>query len=201
MVRSPGSGKICSLLTIIFVQDKDSANLLNQLGLTNCRISGDTRFDRVKTLSEAAKDIEIARLFSEGHDCLVAGSTWPEDEEFLTRFINESDSKMRFIIAPHEINASRILQLTSRITRDFVLYSQAAQAEYTEKQVLIIDNIGMLSSLYRYGRIAYIGGGFGKGIHNILEAAAFGIPVIFGPNFEKFREARELLEPGRGVQY
>jgi 3-deoxy-D-manno-octulosonic-acid transferase len=103
---------------------------------------------------------------------------------------------MRFIIAPHEITTSRILQLTSRITRDFVLYSQASQAEFTEKQVLIIDNIGMLSSLYRYGRIAYIGGGFGKGIHNILEAAAFGIPVIFGPNFEKFREARELLSLG-----
>lgn len=180
-----------------FVQDKDSAHLLHQIALTNCKVSGDTRFDRVKTLSDSAKDIEIARVFSEGHDCLVAGSTWPEDEEFLTRLINESTPKVRFIIAPHEITVSHINQLTSRITCDFVLYSQAAvQAEFNDKQVLIIDNIGMLSSLYRYGRIAYIGGGFGKGIHNILEAAAFGIPVIFGPNFEKFREARELLGQG-----
>jgi 3-deoxy-D-manno-octulosonic-acid transferase len=182
-----------------FVQDKESADLLNQLGITSCRISGDTRFDRVKALSDAAKDIEIARLFSWGHDCLVAGSTWPEDEEFLTHYINKSDPGVRFIIAPHEITPAHILQLISRIKRDFTLYSQALQDEqatYTGKQVLIIDNIGMLSSLYRYGRIAYIGGGFGKGIHNILEAAAFGIPVIFGPNYGKFREARELLSQG-----
>jgi len=189
--------KNLQFIDYFFVQDKDSANLLHQISLTNCKVSGDTRFDRVKTLSDSAKDIEIARVFSNGHDCLVAGSTWPEDEEFLTRLINESDEKVRFIIAPHEITTSHINQLTSRITRDYVLYSMAAaQAEFNDKQVLIIDNIGMLSSLYRYGRIAYIGGGFGKGIHNILEAAAFGIPVIFGPNFEKFREARELLSQG-----
>jgi 3-deoxy-D-manno-octulosonic-acid transferase len=189
--------KNLQFIDYFFVQDKDSAHLLHQIALTNCKVSGDTRFDRVKTLSDSAKDIEIARLFSDGHDCLVAGSTWPEDEEFLLRLINESDAKVRFIIAPHEITSYHINQLTSRITSDFVLYSRAkVQAEYIDKQVLIIDNIGMLSSLYRYGRIAYIGGGFGKGIHNILEAAAFGIPVIFGPNFEKFREARELLSQG-----
>jgi len=180
-----------------FVQDKDSALLLNQIGLSNCTVSGDTRFDRVIALAKAAKNIEIARLFSEGHDCLVAGSTWPEDEEFITRLINESENNARFIIAPHEITAPHIHQLTSRLSRDYILYSQAnSEASYNGKQVLIIDNIGMLSSLYRYGRIAYIGGGFGKGIHNILEAAAFGIPVLFGPNFDKFREARELLNQG-----
>jgi 3-deoxy-D-manno-octulosonic-acid transferase len=189
--------KNLKFIDYFFVQDSDSADLLNRISLTNCKISGDTRFDRVKTLADAAKDIEIARLFSAGHMCLVAGSTWPEDEEFLTRFINESDVNARFIIAPHEITPAHIQQLTSRITRNYILYSQAtAQAGYTDKQVLIIDNIGMLSSLYRYGQIAYIGGGFGKGIHNILEAAAFGIPVIFGPYFEKFREARELLGQG-----
>jgi 3-deoxy-D-manno-octulosonic-acid transferase len=184
-------------IDFFFVQDKDSANLLKQVGHTNCRISGDTRFDRVKSLADGAKDIEIARLFSSGHMCLVAGSTWPEDEEFLTRYINESDAGTRFIIAPHEITATHIHQLTSRLNREYVLYSRATAHEgFKDKQVLIIDNIGMLSSLYRYGRVAYIGGGFGKGIHNILEAAAFGIPVIFGPNFEKFREARELLALG-----
>jgi 3-deoxy-D-manno-octulosonic-acid transferase len=184
-------------IDFFFVQDKDSALLLNQIALTNCMISGDTRFDRVKALSENAKDIETARLFSAGHDCLVAGSIWPEDEEYLTRLINNSDAGMRFIIAPHEITDSHIHQLTSRITRGWILYSAAgSNSDYPDNQVLLIDNIGMLSSLYRYGRIAYIGGGFGKGIHNILEAAAFGIPVIFGPNFEKFREARELLSKG-----
>jgi 3-deoxy-D-manno-octulosonic-acid transferase len=189
--------KNLKFIDYFFVQDKDSAHLLHQIGLTNCKISGDTRFDRVRALADSAKNIEIARLFSDGHDCLVAGSTWPEDEEYLIRLINESDSKARFIIAPHEITDSHIQQLTSFISRDYVLYSGAiSPAEYKDKQVLIIDNIGMLSSLYRYGRMAYIGGGFGKGIHNILEAAAFGIPVIFGPNFEKFREARELLSQG-----
>jgi 3-deoxy-D-manno-octulosonic-acid transferase len=180
-----------------FVQDKDSSLLLNQIGIVNCKVSGDTRFDRVMALAGTSKDIDTARAFSEGFDCLVAGSTWPEDEEFLARFINESETKIRFIVAPHEITASHIHQLTSRISKSYILFSQVnATTDFRNTQVLIIDNIGMLSSLYRYGRIAYIGGGFGKGIHNILEAAAYGIPVIFGPNFEKFREARELLSHG-----
>jgi 3-deoxy-D-manno-octulosonic-acid transferase len=180
-----------------FVQDKDSAQLLLQIELGNCQVSGDTRFDRVKTLSETSKNIEAARLLSTGYDCIVAGSTWPEDEELLARFVNESDTRLRFIIAPHEVTTSHIQQLASRISRETVLFSQVtATTDYSRIQVLIIDNIGMLSSLYRYGRIAYIGGGFGKGIHNILEAAAYGIPVIFGPTYDKFREARELLSHG-----
>ncbi len=180
-----------------FVQDKDSAELLHQIKVENCSVSGDTRFDRVKDLAETSKSIEIARLFSTGYDCMVAGSTWPEDEELLTRFINVSGAEIRFIIAPHEITASHISQLVSSITREHILYSQVnASTDFINTQVLIIDNIGMLSSLYRYGKFAYIGGGFGKGIHNILEAAAYGIPVIFGPNFDKFREARELLRQG-----
>lgn len=183
-------------IDFFFVQDKHSAELLKQLGHTNCRISGDTRFDRVKSLADGAKDIETARLFSSGHLCLIAGSTWPEDELLLARYINESDAGARFIVAPHEISDARIQQLISRLTRGNVLYSRASSEGFKEKQVLIMDNMGMLSSVYRYGQIAYIGGGFGKGIHNILEAAAFGIPVIFGPKFEKFREARELLALG-----
>jgi len=186
--------KNLEFIDFFFVQDKDSAVLLNQAGLSNCRISGDTRFDRVKDLAETAKNIEIARMFSADHTCLVAGSTWPGDEEFLARYINESDTGMRYIIAPHEITASHIHQLTSLLTKEYVLFSTIASGtEYMNKQVLIIDNIGMLSSLYRYSKIAYIGGGFGRGIHNILEAATYGIPVIFGPNFNKFREARELV--------
>ncbi len=116
--------------------------------------------------------------------CLIAGSTWPEDEVLLTRYINESDAGARFIVAPHEITDAHIQQLTIPLTRGICpLFPGYASEGFKEKQVLIMDNMGMLSSVYRYGQIAYIGGGFGKGIHNILEAAAFGIPVIFGPKF------------------
>jgi 3-deoxy-D-manno-octulosonic-acid transferase len=188
--------KILSCITYYFVQDSSSAGLLNKIGISNCLVAGDTRFDRVESVARGAREIEIARKFSGGHNCLVAGSTWPEDEALLIRLINESGKQNRFIIAQHEISPARLNQLTSQLGSDYLLYSRAGTESMEDKQVLVIDNIGMLSSLYRYGRIAYIGGGFGKGIHNILEAAAFGIPVIFGPYYEKFREARELLQQG-----
>lgn len=183
-------------IDFFFVQDEPSVRLLNQAGISNCVVSGDTRFDRVVALTAAAKGVDIARTFSEGHYCIVAGSTWPEDEDILTRYINEAGEDTRFIIAPHEITEAHLSRLTSRIASGYVLYSRASAETMQQYRVLIIDNVGMLSSLYRYGRIAYIGGGFGRGIHNILEAAAFGIPVIFGPNYHKFREARELLTQG-----
>jgi 3-deoxy-D-manno-octulosonic-acid transferase len=188
--------KNLSFFDFFFVQDESSASILNQEGISNCIVSGDTRFDRVSAVATAAKEVEIARKFSAGHFCIVAGSTWPEDEEILTRYINQSDKNTRFIIAPHEITGAHLSQLKSRISRSFALFSSASADTVQEHQVLIIDNIGMLSSLYRYGHLAYIGGGFGKGIHNILEAAAFGIPVIFGPNHGKFREAHDLLGLG-----
>jgi 3-deoxy-D-manno-octulosonic-acid transferase len=188
--------KNLSFFDYFFLQDESSALLLNHAGISNCIVSGDTRFDRVSAVATAAKEVEIARKFSAGHFCIVAGSTWPEDEEILTRYINQCDEDTRFIIAPHEITAAHLSQLKSRISRSFTLFSNASTDTIQDHQVLIIDNIGILSSLYRYGRLAYIGGGFGKGIHNILEAAAFGIPVIFGPNFQKFREACTLLNLG-----
>jgi 3-deoxy-D-manno-octulosonic-acid transferase len=179
-----------------FVQDTSSEKLLRRIGFQNVTITGDTRFDRV--ISNAAKtiDIEKARLFSKGSMCVVAGSTWPPDEALLATYINEAPPGMKFIIAPHEIDASHINRLAKLFPVEPVLFSQAGEARLSDSRVLIIDNIGMLSSLYRYGQIAYIGGGFGKGIHNILEAAVFGLPVLFGPNFNKFREAIELIAAG-----
>jgi len=185
-----------SYISHFFVQDETSASLLNDLGISRVFVSGDTRFDRVAAIAEDAKGVELAENFSEGHFCLVAGSTWPGDEDILVRYINQSETDLRFIIAPHEITESHLNHLKSGITRRLTLFSSASPDTIQEQQVLLIDNIGMLSSLYRYGRIAYIGGGFGKGIHNILEAATYGIPVIFGTNYNKFREARELISLG-----
>jgi 3-deoxy-D-manno-octulosonic-acid transferase len=129
---------------------------------------------------------------------MVAGSTWPADELLLINYINNAPPILKFIIAPHEIGQSHISSLLKMIMKDSVLYSLASQNSVSEKQVMVIDNIGMLSSVYRYGRFAYIGGGFGRGIHNVLEAAVYGIPVIFGPNHHKHREAIELIEAGGG---
>jgi 3-deoxy-D-manno-octulosonic-acid transferase len=180
----------------LFLQDKASSDLLTGIGIKNITIAGDTRFDRVKAIAANARSIEIARAFSEGRKCIVAGSTWPADEMMLARYINESGPETRFIIAPHEIETEHINRLTSLIRKDSILFSEASVDLVIHKQVLIINNIGMLSSLYQYGYLAYIGGGFGKGIHNTLEAAVFGIPVIFGPNFRKFREAGEMVTAG-----
>jgi 3-deoxy-D-manno-octulosonic-acid transferase len=177
----------------LFVQDQPSLELLHQFKITNSSISGDTRFDRVKAIASTAKDIALAHEFSRDHYCLVAGSTWPADEELLCRYINNAGDHMKFIIAPHEITEAHINRLTSTIHHKSMPYSRASLENIALCQVLIIDNIGMLSSLYRYGSVAYIGGGFGKGIHNILEAAVYGIPVIFGPKYQKFREAAAMI--------
>lgn len=187
--------KNLSFIDFFYVQDERSASLLRKLGILNCDVSGDTRFDRVAAVASAAKEVNIARIFSEKHFCMVAGSTWPEDEELITRFLNETGD-IRIIIAPHEITPPHLEQLKNRISGNCILFSGSSPETIENYQALIIDNMGMLSSLYRYARIAYIGGGFGKGIHNILEAAAFGIPVIFGPNYCKFREACELIRLG-----
>ena len=131
--------------------------------------------------------------------CIVAGSTWPGDEDLLIRYINSCDETVKFIMAPHEIHEEHIRRIIQQLKKSFVRFSEATENNVTDKQVLIIDNIGLLSSLYRYGDIAYIGGGFGKGIHNILEAATFGLPVLFGPNYAKFNEAVELIRLGGAV--
>ncbi|HWD90437.1 MAG TPA: glycosyltransferase N-terminal domain-containing protein [Mucilaginibacter sp.] len=181
-----------------FVQDEESKRLLEQLNITNVSVSGDTRFDRVWANAQNPKSFEIVEDFTRDHKVLVAGSTWPQDEDLLAELI-KSQGNWKFIIAPHEIREEKIERLLGMLPQNLTTrYSQLDPESYhghvlLQTQVLVIDNIGMLSSLYRYGDIAYIGGGFGAGIHNTLEAAAFGLPVIFGPNYQKFKEARELV--------
>jgi 3-deoxy-D-manno-octulosonic-acid transferase len=186
--------KILRMPEHFFVQDEKSARLLESAGISNYTVSGDTRFDRVAAIAKAAKDIPLVEKFSSGKPLLIAGSTWKPDEELLAEYINSHELKM--VIAPHEVTPANLNQLEQLLKKPFIRFSKASQANPEEYQVLIIDSVGMLSSLYRYGSIAYIGGGFGVGIHNILEAAVFGLPVIFGPRYEKFREAVELKKEG-----
>lgn len=183
--------------THIFVQNKASKDILNNIGVNQVTVSGDTRFDRVADVASEARELSLAEAFSKDAFVLVAGSTWEADEEFIVPLAREH-KELKLIIAPHEISDARISSLVSETERSarVIKYSQADIASVKAAQVLIIDNIGMLSSLYRYGQIAYIGGGFGKGIHNTLEAAAYGMPVLFGPNYQKFLEAKALVKLG-----
>ncbi len=179
----------------IFVQNARSAQLLRDIGIKNLTISGDTRIDRVIEIPRNAKTFPLVANFAEGHQVIVLGSTWEADEKVFLPFLNHSiATSTKFIIAPHEINPTKLAALESRLRLKVCRYSQAQQATVANYRVLIIDNIGMLSALYQYGQIAYIGGGFGKGIHNTLEPIAFGLPVIFGPKYEKFEEAIRLIE-------
>jgi 3-deoxy-D-manno-octulosonic-acid transferase len=182
--------------THLFVQDEDSKYLLETIGVKNVTVTGDTRFDRVYAIATQAREIDEVKAFVQDAPCIVAGSSWAPDEDLLVRYLNETDHLVKFIFAPHEIDKEHIERLETSINKRCVRFSEWKQNTAGTFDVLIIDNIGMLSSLYRYGQIAYIGGGFGKGIHNILEAATFGLPVIFGPNYTKFREAVELLNNG-----
>lgn len=179
----------------IFVQDTKSIDLLMAISVENVTLSGDTRFDRVAQIADESAEIEIAERFTSDKFTYVCGSTWEKDEEIITKYINQNNKGCKFIIAPHEISESHIEVLLSRIDKKVVRYSKAKD-ELKEADVLIIDNIGMLSAIYRYGKVAYIGGGFGAGIHNILEAAVYSLPVVFGSNYEKFNEAVELINEG-----
>lgn len=180
----------------IFVQDEDSRKLLAGIGMRNVSVSGDTRFDRVAKIASGAKDLPVIADFAGKEQVLVAGSTWEPDEELLIRLINENPS-VKFIVAPHEMDEKRIIRLMESIEGGAVRYTRYEKnAAGSDCRLLVVDTIGILSSVYRYGNYAYIGGGFGVGIHNTLEAAAFGIPVAFGPNYGKFREAAELIEAG-----
>lgn len=178
-----------------FVQTKASGELLESVGIKNYTISGDTRFDRVAAIAAAAKDIPPVEKFRGSSLLVVAGSTWKPDEELLISFINQS-SGVKFIIAPHEVSVANVSRIKQSVIKPVIEYSKVQESEITNFDVIIIDSIGLLSSLYRYGNVAYIGGGFGVGIHNILEAATFGLPVIFGPNYKKFKEAVDLIDEG-----
>jgi len=188
--------KILGNFNHFFLQNPISVDLLHSLSFQNVTMAGDTRFDRVLQIAAATREIAVASRFKGEHLCLVAGSTWPEDELLLIQYINGCTKPVKFIMAPHEIHEDHIQQILRQLKKPVIRFSEAENAVISDKTVLIIDNIGMLSSLYKYGDLAYIGGGFGKGIHNILEAAAFSLPVIFGPHYKKFNEAVELLETG-----
>jgi len=183
-----------------FVQNEQSINLLNQIGLNNVSLSGDTRFDRVYENSINPKHIAEIDSFCVNKPVFIAGSSWPDDEKLLVK-LAEVNKDWKIIIAPHEIGEQHILAL-EKLFPNAIKFSTlkmelARNSAYlATAQVLIIDNIGLLSSLYQYAKIAYIGGGFGAGIHNTLEAAAFGLPVIFGPKFSKFQEAKDLIAIG-----
>ncbi|HYG20510.1 MAG TPA: glycosyltransferase N-terminal domain-containing protein [Ohtaekwangia sp.] len=178
-----------------FLQNDESVALLRRIGIRNATRSGDTRFDRVYQIVKHQQDIAVAERFKHGQKLFVVGSCWPEDLEVLIPFINED--KMKFIIAPHEISESFLVELERVLQVKSVRYSNASTTDLEACQVLIIDNIGLLSRLYRYGEFAYIGGAFGKGLHNILEAACYGVPIFFGNrNFGKFREAVDLINRG-----
>jgi len=181
----------------IFVQDHDSLQLLKELHLTNATVAGDTRFDRVKAVAESARRFpEIEEFIRDGRKVIVAGSSWPQDEELLAKyFIEQPDVKL--ILVPHEIHGGHLAGIT-RLLPESRRYTQLKAGEFADLRCLVIDTIGMLSSVYRYATIAYIGGGFGAGIHNTLEAAVWKVPVVFGPNYHKFREARELIAAGGG---
>jgi len=185
--------QMLSFITYFFVQNEESKTLLNSLGITQVVVSGDTRFDRVTENAKNKKELKEIEAFCGSSKVLVAGSTWPADEELLNTII-ESYPNWKFISAPHEIAEANLQRLEEQLLGKTIRYSNLEVHKLTLPQVLIIDNIGLLSSLYAYGTIAYIGGGFGKGIHNTLEAAAFGLPVIFGPNYQKFQEAKDLIE-------
>lgn len=189
---------VLGLFQHLFVQDEKSKQLLDSLNVKNVTICGDTRFDRVLSIQQQAKQYQWAADFRSTSDfILVAGSSWPKDEDILLEHFNNNKS-MKLIIAPHEIHEEHIKSIIAKLKRPYMRYSQLDESKVKDVDCIIIDAIGFLSSIYRYGDVAYIGGGFGVGIHNTLEAAVYGIPVIFGPNHQAFREALGLLEVGGG---
>ncbi len=178
-----------------FVQNDASKKLLQKIGFTNTTLSGDTRFDRVYDVTQQNIDFDFAAQFTDKITTLIAGSTWQKDEELLVNYINnEAIEYQKFIIAPHNIHQQNIKKLKQDISKKTILFSEIKDAKLEQYQVLIIDTIGMLTQIYKYGDIAYVGGGFGAGIHNILEPATFGVPVIIGPNYQKFNEAVALVD-------
>lgn len=180
----------------VFVQDQQSKDLLAGVGISEkVTVSGDTRYDRVAEIADNVKQFPVVEQFANGNKLLVAGSTWPDDEKMLKESLSSMPENWKIIIAPHEIDQPHIEHIKELFGEDCTLYSKPE--DINQKKVLIIDNIGMLSSLYSYGSVAYVGGGFQKGgIHNALEPAVFGLPVFFGPFYQKFVEAKELVDKG-----
>lgn len=179
-----------------FVQDENSKALLQKINYKNVTVSGDTRFDRVYEITQQNNRLPFLETFCNSQKILVAGSTWKDDENLIVEYINkQSKSDEKFIIAPHNIIEEDVNELVKRINKPIAKYSTMNVNELTEKQVLVIDTIGILTKIYSYAQIAYVGGGFTKtGVHNVLEPATFGVPIIIGPEFSKFKEVKDLVK-------
>ena len=180
----------------LFVQDERSKALLAEIGVANVVVAGDTRFDRVIDIAEKAERVAIVEQFKGDKQLFVAGSTWLPDEDILLPLINENPD-VKFVIAPHEMEESRIERILREVKGGAVRYTQLTE-DFAEKQVLVLDTVGLLSRVYGSAEWAYVGGGFGAGIHNTLEAAVYGLPVAFGTKYRKFKEACDLIELGVG---
>jgi 3-deoxy-D-manno-octulosonic-acid transferase len=183
--------------TYFFVQNESSKKLLFQLGKNNAAVSGDTRFDRVATILEKDNSLDFIEAFKNDTLTIVVGSSWPKDESLLVDYINQTSENVKFIIAPHNIKSEQILELKNSISKKVVLFSEKEAKNLADFDVFIIDTIGILTKIYSYADIAYVGGGFGNpGVHNILEPATFGVPIVIGPNFTHFAEATALVNMG-----
>ena len=191
--------KVLKCFTRFFVQNERSRQLLSMRGIDAVDVVGDTRFDRVLQIKAASKRLPVVEAFKNGAKVFVAGSSWQPDEEIFIRFFNDHPD-WKLVIAPHVISEDHLRQIMSRLKRKVVRYTMTDAVEAADADVLIIDCFGLLSSIYRYGEVAYVGGGFGVGIHNVLEAAVWEVPVFFGPNNKRFREAQGLKRSGGGFE-
>ncbi len=190
--------KMLACFEKFYVQDEVSGELLKSIGIQNYSVVGDTRFDRVRDIARASAEVDLVNQFvGNSNKVIVAGSTWAPDEDILFEYIHGVGSDVKLVIAPHEIHEDHIKQIESKLKAPSFRYTKPVD-DIGNCKVMIIDTIGMLSSIYKYGQLAYVGGGFGVGIHNTLEAATYGMPVFFGPNYKKFKEARDLIEVGGG---
>ena len=194
-----GYQQVLKTFAHLFVQNEESKQLLAGIGVNNTTVVGDTRFDRVLDICAAAKQLPLVQKFKGDDLTFVAGSSWGPDEDIFIKYFN-AHPEMKLIIAPHVVNDVHLKEIESKLQRSSIRYTKATEENVQQADCLIIDCYGLLSSIYRYGEISYIGGGFGVGIHNVLEAAVYGIPVIFGPNNKKFREAQHLLENKGGFE-
>ncbi|MBQ5623247.1 MAG: 3-deoxy-D-manno-octulosonic acid transferase [Alistipes sp.] len=184
----------------MFVQNEESKELLHEIGFDNVVVAGDTRFDRVAEIARNVKKVPIVERFKGDSPLFVAGSTWGPDEEILQTLINDNP-QIKFVVAPHEMENSRIERIIAQTMGGAVRYTCCnEESDFSKTQVLILDTIGILSSVYGYATWSYIGGGFGVGIHNTLEAATFGLPIAFGPNYQKFKEARDMVALGAATK-
>ncbi len=192
--------KVLTRFTHLFVQNEVSKDLLATLGIHNVTVVGDTRFDRVIEIFRQAKQLPLVEAFKgQCRRVMVAGSSWQPDEDIFIPYFN-AHPEMKLIIAPHVIGEDHLKEITGKLKRPYVRYTQTTEEEAAKADCLIVDCFGLLSSIYRYGEVAYVGGGFGVGIHNVLEAAVYGVPVFFGPNNHRFQEARQLLDAGGGIE-